>query len=71
MRHQIAFHQYNPDKPAKYGLLFKSLNPAGLPFLHRTVVYAGKPQGDPNEFYNEGTSSYVKALVNDTQNMYL
>ena len=25
MRHQIAFHQDNPDKPAKYGLLFKSL----------------------------------------------
>ena len=23
MRHQIAFRQYNPDKPAKYGLLIQ------------------------------------------------
>ena len=26
MRNQISFKQYNPNKPAKYGLLFKSLN---------------------------------------------
>ena len=48
MSHQIAFCQYNPDKP----------------FLHCTVAYAGKPQGDPNEFYNKGTFSCVKVLVN-------
>ena len=28
MRHQIGFGHYNPDKPAKYGLLYKSLNDA-------------------------------------------
>ena len=56
MSHQIAFCQYNPDKPAKYRLKFKS--------LHCTVVYAGKPQGDPNEFYNKGNFSCVKVLVN-------
>ena len=62
--HQIAFCQYNPDKPAKYRLKFKSLSAAGLPFLHCTVAYAGKPQGDPNEFYNKGTFSCVKVLAN-------
>ena len=68
MRHQIVFCQYNLDKPAKYNLLFKSLNYAGLPFLYRTVVYAELPQGDPNEFHNKGTSSYIKTLVNRTKN---
>ena len=67
MRHQIAFRQYNPDKPAKYGMLFKSLNAAGFPYLHRTIVYSGRPEGEPNEYYNKGTSSYVKALVNGTE----
>ena len=28
MRHQINFRQYNLNKPAKYGLLYKSLNDA-------------------------------------------
>ena len=28
MRMQIGFTQYNPNKPAKYGLLFKSINSA-------------------------------------------
>ena len=64
MRHQIDFKQYNPDKPAKYGMLFKSLNSAGLPYLHRTVVYASKPEAEPNEFYIKGTPNYIKALVN-------
>lgn len=64
MRHQIAFHQDNPDKPAKYGLLFKSLQ---VRHFFTAAVSAGKPQGDPNEFYNKGTSSYGKALVYGTQ----
>ena len=32
MRQQIAFHQYNPNKPHRYGLLLKSLNDAGLSY---------------------------------------
>ena len=63
MRSQIGFKQYNPDKPTKYGMLFKSLNSAGLPYLHRTVVYASKPEGIPNEYYLKGTANYVKSLV--------
>ena len=32
MRHQIAFRQYNPSKPHRYGLLLKSLNDAPFPY---------------------------------------
>ena len=67
MRNQIGFKQYNPDKPAKYGMLFKSLNSAGIPYLHRTVVYSSKPEGEANEFYLKGTANYVKSLVSGLQ----
>lgn len=64
MRTQIGFQQYNPNpNPAKYGVLFKSLNSAGLPYLHRTVVYASKPTGEASEFYLKGTANYLKSLV--------
>ena len=49
IRSQIRFIQCNPDKPAKYGMLFKSLNSAGLPYLHRPVVHASKPEGIAND----------------------
>ena len=68
MRHQIVFKEYNPDKPAKYGMLFKSINSAGLLYLHHTVVYASKPQIEPSMYYNKGTASYVKSLVNGLSN---
>ena len=55
--------QYNPDKPAKYGILFKSLNCARYPYTYQTIVYAGKPTGQPNEFYVKGTINYIKKLV--------
>ena len=31
MRNQVSFKQFNPSKPAKYGLLFKSINAARYP----------------------------------------
>lgn len=58
--HQIAFRQYNSDKPAKYGLLSRSLNSTGLP-----------SQVGFNEFYNfnefyKRNPSHAKALVKGT-----
>ena len=44
-RNQVNFKQYNAKKPAKYGLLFKSVNCSHSAFTFRTVVYAGKPAG--------------------------
>ena len=32
MRNQISIKQYNLNKPAKYGLLFKSINDARFPW---------------------------------------
>ena len=67
MRNQIGFKQYNPDKPAKYDMLLKSLNSAGIPYLHRTVVFSSKPEGEANEFYLKGTANYVKFVVSGLQ----
>ena len=44
MRIQVVMKQYNPNKPAKYGLLFKSFNDARFPFTYNSLVYAGKPE---------------------------
>ena len=66
MRNQIGFKQYNPDKPAKYCMLFKSLNSAGIPYLYG-AVYSSKPEGEANEFYLKGTANYVKSLVSGLQ----
>ena len=62
-RVQVSFKQYNPDKPAKYGLLFKSINAARYAYTHQTIVYSGKPTGEPNEFYISATINYIKRLV--------
>ena len=63
-RQAISFKQYNPDKPAKYGLLFKSLNSARYPYTYQSIVYAGKPESDPDErYYVTGTINYIKQLV--------
>ena len=32
MRNKVAFKQFNPNKPAKYGLLFKSINASRYPY---------------------------------------
>ena len=37
MRHQIAFRQYKPNKPHRYGLLVKSLNDAKVPFIYKAA----------------------------------
>lgn len=64
MRSQVAFKQYNPNKPAKYGLLFKSLNSARYPYTYVTTPYAGKPQAGDGEFYRPGTENVTMYLIN-------
>ena len=67
MRHQIAFRQYNPNKPHKYGLLVKSLNDARVPFTYKAVPYSGKPENGDGPYYIDNTEQYVKYLVNETE----
>ena len=63
MRNQIAFKQYNPDKPAMYGLLFKSVNCGRYPSTYQSHVYSGKPVVDPSCHYVQGSDSYIRYLV--------
>lgn len=62
MRTQISFKQYNPNKPAKYGMLFKSINAACYPHTFVSEPCCGKPK-DPGEFYTQGTEPTVHYLV--------
>ena len=43
MRTHISFKQFNPSKPAKYGLLFKSVNTARYPYTFISSSYSRKP----------------------------
>ena len=55
MCYQIAFRQYNPNKPHKYGLLSKFLNDASFPFTYKTTRYAGKPTNVDGLYYIDCT----------------
>ena len=60
----VAFHQCNKDKPAKYELLFWSINSAEIPYTYNSVIYAGKPLDEPGSYYVQTTDDIVEYLVN-------
>ena len=62
LRVGVAFRQYNKNKPAKYGLLFCSINSAEIPYTYSSTLYAGKPPGEPNEHYLTSTDDIIKHL---------
>ena len=66
MRNQVSIKQYNPNKPAKYGLLFKSLNDARFPYTYDSLVYAGKPEQVGGPYYIDTICDYIKTLVETT-----
>ena len=69
MRNQIAYNQYNKNKPAKYGLLIKSLNSSRNQYTYKALPYASKPNDVENAiYYLTKTEEYVKALVTLTEN---
>ena len=63
MRHQIAFRQYNPNKPHKHSVLLKSLNDARFPYTDKALPYAAKPTAGDGPFYISSTADYIKNLV--------
>ena len=63
MRTQIGFRQFNPSKPAKYGILFKSINAARMPYNFNAAPYIGKPVEEGGQHYVQGTEAIVKCLV--------
>ena len=60
----VSFRQFNKSKPTKYGLLFRSINSAQMPYSYTAIAYAGMPTGIPSEYYLSGTDEYMKALIN-------
>ena len=62
-RGHINFKQYNPSKPAKYGMLYRSLCDSSVQYTYFTLPYASKPEDLNNEaskFYITGTDEYLK-----------
>ena len=66
-RHEIAFRQYNPKEPHKYGLLLKSINDSRFPFTDEAAPYAGKPENGDGPYNICATEDYVKYLVNEVE----
>ena len=65
---RIGMKQYNPSKPAKYGLLYRSLCDAKVPYTYSTLPYAGKSEViGANDYYVTGCDEYTKWLVNNFQ----
>ena len=67
-RGRIGIKQYNPSKPAKYGLLYRSLCNSTINIIHLFYfAYAGKPNkvvsNEASIFYVSGTDEYKKYLV--------
>ena len=62
-RHQIAFRQYSPNKPHKYGVLLKSLNDARFLYTYKALPYAAKPTVGDEPFYISSTADYIKNLA--------
>ena len=67
MRQQIAFRQYNPNKPHLYGLLLKVLNDARYPYTYKAVPYAAKPKAGDGPYYLKSTIDYIKYLVTELE----
>ena len=62
------YETVNPSKPAKYGLLYRSLCDAKVPYTYSTLPYARKPEViGANDYYVTCCDEYSKWLVNNFQ----
>ena len=67
-RGSIGFKQYNLSKPAKYGLLYRSLCDSSVSYIYYTFPHAGNPEentGEPGKYHVTGTDEYTKYLVTE------
>ena len=64
-RGKIGIKQYNPSKPAMYGLLYRSICDAEVSHTYFTLPYNDKPDSSDNEYYVPGTDEYMKYLKNN------
>ena len=63
MRTQISFKQFNPSKPAKYGLLFKSVNAVRYPYTFVSSPCSGKPREEGGQYYILSTDAIFHYLI--------
>ena len=64
---QINLKQFNLSKPAKYEMLYKSINACSYPFIFSTAVYPCKPKAEPIFYYTPRTSQTVKYLIQNLE----
>ena len=50
----VKLKQYNPNKSAKYGILYRSISDSVVPYTYFTLSYAGKTEIEGSEFYVTG-----------------
>ena len=63
-RGNISFRQYNKNKPARYGLLFRSISSARMPYTYTSLAFSGVPVDEPGpDVYVPGVDNLVKKLV--------
>ena len=58
----VSFKTYNKDKPAKYGLNFRSLGSSRHPYVYYTIPYTGKPE-EVTDAHIKDTMTLVKRIV--------
>ena len=66
-RTQISFKQFNPSEPAKYGMLYKSINACSYPFTFSTAVYPTESKAELTSYYTPGTSQTIKYLIQNLE----
>ena len=66
-RGRIGMKEYNPCKPAKFGLLYRSLCDAKVGYTYSTLPYAGMPEVIGANGYVTGFDKYTKWMVNNFQ----
>ena len=59
-RGRCGFCIYMPQKPGKYGLLFRVITDAQVQYVHKLIPYAGKPQNEDIQTRNSPTD-----IIND------
>ena len=59
----VKLKEYNSNKPAKYGFLYRRISDSDVPYTYFTLPFAGKPEIEGSEFYVTGTDGYSVYLV--------
>ena len=64
MRNKISFKTFNPNKPSKYGMLFRCVNEVLFSYTHRSDIYLGKPNiVTEDTFYEKSILKVVLRLL--------